>query len=270
MWIVFHVHVQAMKTNVMSDLISEKMNRSPARKVRNHCLITSSLSGFRGWSRLHYMCRRLQEEGVLCCGSSAQSGCWLTCFCQSGPQNCIRECVGGCRTRGRSGRHSDTTGTAPELLPTSPAGFHPSPGSTGGHTMHSGTPSTPDCCRDITDHSIVHLWSIFSSSRNHWLTSAWLYWRFLLWTQKQHLSIDNILIRQTVNWSGTVLYTPSVHIYKCFLHCRCSEPVGVGAVKDTHTLVELASLAAGDEAFTIWIPGHAGQAILMRLTHLCS
>lgn len=45
---------------------------------------------------------------------------------------------------------------------------------------------------------------------------------------------------------------------------------GVCAVTNTHTLVELASLAAGDEAFTIWIPGHAGQAILMRLTHLCS
>lgn len=30
--------------------------------------------------------------------------------------------------RGRSGRHSDTSGTAPELLPMSLAGFHPSPG----------------------------------------------------------------------------------------------------------------------------------------------
>lgn len=44
----------------------------------------------------------------------------------------------------------------------------------------------------------------------------------------------------------------------------------VCAVSDTHTLVELASLASGDKAFAIWIPGHAGQAILMRLTHLCS
>ncbi len=42
------------------------------------------------------------------------------------------------------------------------------------------------------------------------------------------------------------------------------------AVKDTHTLVELASLAAGDKAFAIWIPGHTSQAILMRLTHLCA
>lgn len=36
------------------------------------------------------------------------------------------------------------------------------------------------------------------------------------------------------------------------------------------TLVELPSLATGDKAFAIWIPGHTGQAILMRLTHLCS
>lgn len=32
--------------------------------------------------------------------------------------------------------------------------------------------------------------------------------------------------------------------------CPCSE--------DTHTLVELAPLAAGDKAFAIWIPGHTG------------
>lgn len=38
----------------------------------------------------------------------------------------------------------------------------------------------------------------------------------------------------------------------------------------THTLVKLASLAAGDEAFAVWIPGHTGQAIFMRLAHLCA
>ena len=44
----------------------------------------------------------------------------------------------------------------------------------------------------------------------------------------------------------------------------------VRAVSDTHTLVELASLASGDKALAIWIPGDASQAVLMRLTHLCS
>lgn len=38
----------------------------------------------------------------------------------------------------------------------------------------------------------------------------------------------------------------------------------------THTLVELASLATGDEAFAVWIPGHAGQAVFVRLAHLCA
>lgn len=41
------------------------------------------------------------------------------------------------------------------------------------------------------------------------------------------------------------------------------------AVSDTHTLVKLASLTSCDKAFTIWIPSHAGQAVFMRLTHLC-
>lgn len=59
----------------------------------------------------------------------AQAEWRLTCFCLSGPQSCIHGCVGGCLMRGRSGCHSDTTGTGPELLPTSPTGFHPSPGS---------------------------------------------------------------------------------------------------------------------------------------------
>ena len=40
-----------------------------------------------------------------------------------------------------------------------------------------------------------------------------------------------------------------------------------GAI-DTHTLVELASLAPRDEALAIWIPGNAGQAVLVRLAHL--
>lgn len=51
-----------------------------------------------------------------------------TCFYLSGLQSCIHGCVGGCLMRGRSCRHSDTTGTGPELLPMSPADFHPSPG----------------------------------------------------------------------------------------------------------------------------------------------
>lgn len=38
----------------------------------------------------------------------------------------------------------------------------------------------------------------------------------------------------------------------------------------THTLVELASLATGDEAFAVWIPGHAGQTVFVRLAHLCA
>ena len=37
---------------------------------------------------------------------------------------------------------------------------------------------------------------------------------------------------------------------------------------DTHTLVKLASLAPRDEALAIWIPGNAGQAVLVRLAHL--
>lgn len=44
----------------------------------------------------------------------------------------------------------------------------------------------------------------------------------------------------------------------------------VWAVTGTHTLVELASLATGDEAFAIWVPGHTGQAVLVRLAHLCA
>lgn len=45
-------------------------------------------------------------------------------------------------------------------------------------------------------------------------------------------------------------------------------PVWAGPT-DTHTLVELASLTASDEAFSVWVPGHAGQTVLMRLTHFC-
>lgn len=40
--------------------------------------------------------------------------------------------------------------------------------------------------------------------------------------------------------------------------------------ESTYTLIELASLATCDKAFTIWIPGHTGKAIFMRLTHLCT
>lgn len=37
----------------------------------------------------------------------------------------------------------------------------------------------------------------------------------------------------------------------------------------THTLVELAPLAPSDKALAVRVPGHAGQAVLMRLGHLC-
>ena len=34
-------------------------------------------------------------------------------------------------------------------------------------------------------------------------------------------------------------------------------------MEDTHTLVELAPLASGDEALAVWIPGHTGQTVLV-------
>ncbi len=37
----------------------------------------------------------------------------------------------------------------------------------------------------------------------------------------------------------------------------------------TYTLVELPSLSSCNEALAVRVPGHAGQAVLMRLTHLC-
>lgn len=36
----------------------------------------------------------------------------------------------------------------------------------------------------------------------------------------------------------------------------------------TYTLVKLPSLSSGDEAFAVRVPGDAGQAVLVRLTHL--
>lgn len=60
----------------------------------------------------------------------------LTCFCRSGPQSCILWCAGGCLRRGRSGRHWDTTDTAPARLPKSPAGFRPGPGVQGEMNEH--------------------------------------------------------------------------------------------------------------------------------------
>lgn len=126
--------------------------------------------------------------------------------------------------------------------------------------------------------------------------------KFLLWTNMQHFSTkvrrktrkilnmfsncmsskyqdQDIFIVQTVNWTSTGCQCTSV---KC-VWCKCDvnalyamlKTCGywqhtVSAMKYTHTLVELAPLASSDEAFAIWIPGHTGQAILVRLTHLCT
>lgn len=77
----------------------------------------------------------------------------------------------------------------------------------------------------------------------------------------------------------TTISAPLLHVF-CLKQRDLCNPVWIrastsvysahSAVKDTHTLVELASLTTGDEAFAIWIPGYAGQAILVRLAHLCS
>lgn len=69
----------------------------------------------------------------------------------------------------------------------------------------------------------------------------------------------------------------TVTVQKVITHQRCPPTAGRYSLRCmtsewryTHTLVELASLATSDEAFAVWIPGHAGQTVFVRLAHLCA
>lgn len=37
--------------------------------------------------------------------------------------------------------------------------------------------------------------------------------------------------------------------------------------KSTHTLIKLSPLSSGDKSFAVWVPGHAGQTVFVRLRH---
>lgn len=37
--------------------------------------------------------------------------------------------------------------------------------------------------------------------------------------------------------------------------------------KSTHTLIKLSPLSTSDKSFAVWVPGHAGQTVFMRLRH---
>lgn len=39
------------------------------------------------------------------------------------------------------------------------------------------------------------------------------------------------------------------------------------ADKSTHTLIKLSPLPTGDKSFAVWVPGHAGQTVFVRLRH---
>lgn len=145
-----------------------------------------------------------------CWGYSAQSWWWLTYFCQSGPQSCILGFVGGCRMRGRSGCHSNTTGTAPALPPMSPVGFHPNPERQRGKK-----------CIQFNTWIIPYLGSLFAVlfgkhpvsikplSGQHCVVSASERFWVMLWYEANRGSVDCNLLNSPV--IGTLLKNSSLH-----------------------------------------------------------